>query len=353
MPKSLKLPNSYGSVTKLSGSRRKPYIVRKSNGWEYDEATDNFKLNRVIIGYARTRTEGLQMLADYNERPYDVEKSKVTFSEVFEEWKKTKYPTISESNIKGYNASFAACECLYDRPFKDLRLADLQKVVDTCGKNYPTLKKLKILFNQLYSYAMKNDICPKDYSTFVDIAKYKDRNPNKKDRNKFTEEEISLLWKHSEDRYIQIILMLIYTGVRVSELLALKRENIFIDQHYFQVVASKTESGIRAVPIADKIYPFFKSWYADGCDYLLHMEDGSGFLYRNYYDAYWKPLMLRYGFTHRPHDTRHTTISMLTQADVKEVTIKKIVGHRGAMSLTERVYTHLDIKELLDAVNRI
>ena len=39
---------------------------------------------------------------------------------------------------------------------------DLQFVVDTCGKNYPTLKKLKGLFNQLYAYAMKNDICNKD-----------------------------------------------------------------------------------------------------------------------------------------------------------------------------------------------
>lgn len=353
MPKTLKLPNSYGSVTKLSGTRRKPYIVRKSTGWEYDEAADKFKLNRVIIGYARTRSEGLQMLADYNERPYDVEKSKTTFSEVFSEWKKSKYLTISDSNISGYNASYALCGSLYDRPFKDLRLADLQKVVDTCGKNYPTLKKLKVLFNQLYGYAMKNDICPKDYSTFVDIAKYKDRNPNKTDRNKFTEKEIAHLWKHSEDHYAQIILMLIYTGVRISELLDLKRSEVFIDQQYFQVIESKTESGVRAVPIADKVLPFFKSWYAEGCDHLLHTEDGSHFQYRNYYDAYWKPMMERYGFTHRPHDTRHTTISMLTQANVKEVTIKKIVGHKGAMSLTERVYTHLDIKELLDAVNRI
>ena len=55
---------------------------------------------------------------------------------------------------------------LYDRIFKDIRLADLQHVVDTYGKNYPTLKKLKGLFNQLYEYAMKNDVCNKDYSEY-------------------------------------------------------------------------------------------------------------------------------------------------------------------------------------------
>ena len=36
-----------------------------------------------------------------------------------------------------------------------------------------------------------------------------------------------------------------------------------------------------------------------------------------------------------------------------QITIKKIVGHAGAMTLTEKVYTHLDVKELIDAINKI
>lgn len=56
--------------------------------------------------------------------------------------------------------------------------------------------------------------------------------------------------------YVQIVLMLIYSGVRVSELLDLKRENVHIDEHYFNVVESKTENGIRIVPIVDKTYSF-------------------------------------------------------------------------------------------------
>ena len=33
--------------------------------------------------------------------------------------------------------------------------------------------------------------------------------------------------------------------------------------------------------------------------------------------------------------------------------IKKIVGHSGAMTLTERVYTHLDVETLVEAINKI
>ena len=59
------------------------------------------------------------------------------------------------------------------------------------------------------------------------------------------------------------------------------------------------------------------------------------------------------GFDHKPHDTRHTCISMLAEAHVDQTMIKKIVGHAGAMSLTERVYTHLDTTSLLEAINKI
>ena len=104
-----------------------------------------------------------------------------------------------------------------------IKLADLQLVVDTCGKNYPTLKKLKGLFSQLYDYAMKNDICNKDYSEFVDIVRYKDKNPDKRDRNKFTKAEIKRLWELAEDPFYQIVLMLIYNGCRISEFLDLRK----------------------------------------------------------------------------------------------------------------------------------
>ena len=40
-------------------------------------------------------------------------------------------------------------------------------------------------------------------------------------------------------------------------------------------------------------------------------------------------------------------------AHIDQTIIKKIVGHAGAMSLTERVYTHLDINELIEAIDQI
>jgi integrase len=65
-----------------------------------------------------------------------------------------------------------------------------------------------------------------------------------------------------------VILILIYTGVRISELLDLEKKDIHLDERWFFVRESKTESGIREVPIAEKIVPFFEYWLSRDCDYL-------------------------------------------------------------------------------------
>lgn len=338
----------------MSGKRRRPYAVRKTVGWEINEETGKTIQKTITIGYAATRAEGLKMLAEYNQNPYDVQASKITFQEVYDRWSAAKFPTISKSNVHGYEASYKVCGQLYNRPFRDIRLTDLQLVVDTCGKNYPTLKKLKSLFSQLYDYAMMNDICNKDYAQYVDIAKHSGKNPDKRNRKPFKRAEIDRLWELSEDKWVQIVLMLIYNGCRISEFLDLRKEHVHLEEQYFDVIASKTDNGIRKVPIADKVLPFYKAWYEDSeCEYLLHTPNQKHFDYRNYYDSYWLALMEQIGFDHKPHDTRHTCITMMAEAHVDPTMSKKIVGHAGAMTLTERVYTHPDIKALVEAINMI
>lgn len=78
---------------------------------------------------------------------------------------------------------------------------------------------------------------------------------------------------------------------------------------------------------------FFEYWLSRKCDHLICTPDDEPFQYRNYYDSYWIPLMLEFGFGkfvidetkkepvydgHRPHDTRHTCISLLTEKEVDE-----------------------------------
>ncbi len=348
----MKNPNGYGCVYKLSGKRRKPFAVRTTDSWVIDEKTSKTKQKYKNIGYYTTRKEAMTALAQYNENPYDLDVGKVTFSEIYEKWSKEKFDKISQSNVNGYKASYALCENIYNMRFADIKKNHLQNIVDTCGKNYPTLRKLKVLYNQIFQYAMENDVISKDYSKYVDIAQY---NKGTEKKQPFAEKEIKNIWNNVErNEYLQIPLMLIYSGLRISEMLDLRKENVYLDERYFEVVESKTQAGIRKVPISKRTIAFFKYWInKNDCEYLLSTPEGKHFTYRNYYDSYWKPFQKELKMKHKPHDTRHTTVSLLAKAKVDQTTIKIIVGHAGAMTLTERVYTHLEVEQLINAIDLI
>lgn len=366
----MKLPNGYGSVHKLSGKRRNPWRVRKTDGWMWIDKNTKKEIQPktreelehakrvqkyVIVGYYATQKEALQALADYNKDPYDLHLDKITFGELYERWSDEHFPTVSDSNCKGYKASFKLCDGIKGMNIHDIKLDHLQKVVDESGKNSPTLRKLKVMFGLVYDYAVKHEVVDgqkRDMVRYVDIKKA--GNPNAYNRKPFNKTQIKRVWSGKDsNEYMPVVLLLIYTGVRIGELLDLKKEDVHLEERWFFVRESKTESGIREVPIAEKIVPFFEYWMnKNDCEYLLSTPDGNHFGYRNYYDSYWTPLMESLHIEHRPHDTRHTCVSLLTEAGVDERIIKKIVGHKG-QGVTQTVYTHIDLPIKLDAINKI
>ena len=375
----MKNPNGWGSITKLSGNRRKPWRVRKTDGWKtidrltnevivkipddcdpFEKLSDGkmrftSKQVYVNIGYYATRQEAMTALAEFNKDPFDLNLSSITFAEVYDKWSDIHFETVSASNVNGYKAAYRLCGKLEKMRMVDIKLDHLQTVVDESGKNTPTLRKLKILWGLMWDYCVIHEILPqekRDMVRYVDINKA--GNPNAYNRKPFTKKEVKTVWKWKDSNdYFKVVLMLIYSGVRISELLDLKKENVNLEEKWFDVIASKTEAGIRKVPISEKVLPFFQEWMdKNDCEYLLSTPDGKHFEYRNYYDSYWMPLMEQMGMFHRPHDTRHTCVSLLADAGVDERMVKKIVGHKG-QGVTQTVYTHFEIEALLDAINKI
>ena len=204
----MRLPNGYGSIYKLSGNRRRPFIVRKTIGWDIVDGKE--KQLYQTIGYYKTRPDAILALAEYNKNPYSLEVASITFSEVFDRWSKKKFPKISKSNINGYNASFKISEPLHEMKFVEIKTEHMQDIIDTCDKGHGTLRKIKVLFNQLYKYALENDIVSKDYSDFVEVGE----NEKKSTKKPFSSEEIKTLWDNvGRMDFIDTILIMICTGL--------------------------------------------------------------------------------------------------------------------------------------------
>lgn len=346
----MKLPNRYGSIEKLSGKRRKPYMVRITTGWN-----KNGKQIRKILGYYETKQSALQALALYNENPYNIDEKRITVEELYKKWQKEKYPKIADKTQAVYNMCWNYCNNIKDLPFFDIKITHLQEIVDNMGDKWSAKKAFKNLWNQLFDYAIKNDMNVKKYSTFIDIGK----KTTKLVRIPFEEDEIDKLWKNvNRMDFIDTILILIYTGMRVGELLDIKIENVHINEKYM-IGGSKTEAGKdRIIPFHDKIIPLIKKWYDKAIDvnseYLIFNHEYKQMKYWNYYHEKWEKIIEQMEFNkdHKPHDTRHTFATRIDRTNANKLCIKRILGH-SSTDITDKVYTHKDIIDLLDTVNKL
>lgn len=336
----MKNPNGYGSVYKLAGNRRRPWTARVTVGW-----TDDGKQKYKNLGYFEERSDAMIALAQYNNDPYDLDNNKITFAEIYEKWSEEKFPKISDSNIRGYKTSFNKCAQLHGMKFRQIKKMHMQRVINENEHlSYQVRMKLKTLFSQLYQFAVENDIVEKDYSKFVEAGEQ----TTKIVRTPFSDAEIETLWRNLDIPYVDTILIMIYSGMRVGELLSIKSANVNIDRQIL-IGGIKTKASIdRTIPIHDRILPLIN---LDN-EHLVVSPTGKKMSYNNYIQRQFTPIMKKLGMNHLPHDCRHTTATLLDNAGVDRTIVKLILGH-ASNDVTERVYTHKTPEQLLKAINTI
>lgn len=247
MGKSMRLPNAFGSVYKLSGNRRRPWAVAKTFGW-----SDKGKQIKKIIGYAETKKDGLQMLMEYNRNPLaEPDLVSLTFNDAFNRWYNQE-DDISDENKAVYKSVFNNhCLELYNIKILELKTLDVQNCIDNCTKGYNTKRYIKMIASKVFNYcSVQLDMSlPKNFSKGLKIG----QNEKSELHIPFTHEEIQKLWENLSQSYIDTILITIYTGLRPSELLKIEVDNVFIEKRYM-IGGIKTKAGInRRIPIHQDI----------------------------------------------------------------------------------------------------
>lgn len=323
----MKFPVGYGSVYKLSGKRRKPYVVMITKGW-----TDEGKQIKKILGYTSTKKEGVELLEKYHINPFNLDETRTTFEDIYNKWYQWKFKDndLSYKSEVRYSNAYRYYSSIKDIPFIDINILMIQDILDKCDKGYHTKSDIKSLFCQLYEYSKVLNLPVKPISTkYLKIGTFKKSTLHKP----FTEEEINTLW-NNRNAIVDLILINIYTGMRPTELL--KPKEVHPD---FIISGIKTVSGIdRQIPLHERIKPLMAS-YPPKIAYST-------------YKRHFKEEMDKLGMDHTPHDCRHTFATRCDLYGVNDLVVKLVLGHK-VDDITKGIYTHKDLQEMVKEINKI
>ncbi|MFA6192633.1 MAG: tyrosine-type recombinase/integrase [Sulfurimonas sp.] len=224
----------------------------------YKDAEEAYK-NTMLYNYERVQAA----LSQVDTSPKSAEHS-ITFEELKNKFlaMKNKSDKVGDSSYKQYHSIFSKLTKYFqDRNIHSLNIEDFEGFRDyliSSGLVAKTINGIMRNVNQFikfgvnYKYLKENNVG--GLETLKEITVKKEN---------FTDEEINtvLNYEDIEPNYKMAFKIAIYTGMRVSEIINIENENIREKDSitYIDLPKSKTDAGIRDIPICDKLLSDIKN----------------------------------------------------------------------------------------------
>ena len=301
-------------IQKLKGATKRPYVVYSVVGYyaTYDEAVDALQ-------------QSLQSL---------------TLQQVYDMWLPSHAKSVSLNTLNNYSSAFAHLFSIHNVAIGDITYLQLQSIIDhmlSAGLSYSSCKKVRTLISQLFDYAIINGWCTTNYAKFLNLGHNKPVRPHKP----FTTQAINRLWRLGSPLH-DIPLILLYTGMRASELINLKARDVNRKQRTIKITSAKTKSGIRTIPIHNRIWAIIERRL--DAVYVIQECRTYSSLSREFDKA-----MKAINAKHTTHDCRHTFATRLDNAGANYNAKRLLLGHSSG-NVTDGVYTHKSLSQLRKAI---
>lgn len=334
-------PRGTGSVWKDARNKSRPFVAVAADG--------------TRIGTFATSGEAVKALDDVNASKISPERQTYTLADVYDRWSELHYPKITVKAQQTYANAYRKAAVLHDRRIAELKTEDYQRVLSqmmAAGASRSLCEKERQLFSQLCQYAINQDIIHTNYSTALVLPE-----ASAPKTRVLSADEVQAIRNTADDARLgetaRIALTLIYTGMRLNELLTARRENVHADEGYL-IGGEKTEAGRdRAIPLHPDIMPYILQWL-DGNDtpYLIPSKYGLPRDHNNVRKSF-NSLMRKLGIEGAtPHTCRHTAATKFAAAGLPPEVTKQILGHAD-ITTTLNIYTHPDIQNLIENARRV
>jgi len=173
--------------------------------------------------------------------------------------------------------------------------------------------------------------------------------PERQKERILSDEEAQQLVKASTKSLKPVVIVALNTGMRISEILGLRWENVDFARRFLFIERSKNGRS-RKVPMNSEVLKMLTGLPRNGSEVVFSKERSSGPL-RSVRTAFLNALRKAKISNVRFHDLRHTFATNLVMNGVDLVTVKEILGH-SEIAMTVR-YSHPSDSRKMDAVERL
>lgn len=334
---------------------------------------DDGTLNRKTV-YGKTRKEVTSKiqskLSEVKENRF-IEKTNITLSEIMLETieDKLNFNRISEASYTRLMSTMKQIEKsnvkIYDMPIRKITIQQLKRFfAEQTHYSNSIIAKIYMCINGAFKTAMRRKYINENPMEIGEIPRPKSDNPTKKVEALTIEEHQKLLEAFKvgerEHEYKNPILLMLYSGMRAGEVLALDkdadidlknnrihiRRTLTINKENKCVLGSKTKTynSLRSIEITDALKRILNdvlyNWEPNKENLLFWDYKNNEVISPSEITSYLQRLNKLYGITKglHCHMLRHTYATRCIEAGVPAVVLQKKLGHKD-VSITLNTYT--------------
>lgn len=349
-------------------------MKKRADGRYQDQITINKKR---IYFYGKTELEVKRKIA-----AYEAEKERGRlFSAVADEWAAIHQERIMPNSWMVYIAPLRRVKEVYTGYIKDIKPGQIQAYITSLGKQQYARRTVQVYLDMLrmiFDFA----VIEGDIDANPCLSVHLPSGLKKKTRELPDDSTIEII-KQSVDRPFGLFpFMLIYTGLRRGELLALRYEDIDFNTNTINVTksvhyqpnqplikATKTATSFRKVILLDVLSDKLD---AKGKGYIF---GGDKPLTKSEFRRRWKNWCIDVGLvktevkklknkrgkeyerkeyktTLEPHQLRHYYATVLYEAGIQDKDAQKLLGHSNIQT-TRDIYTHIRDSRQSETANKL